>query len=289
MFLNQVKTALLLGVMSGLLLLLGAWAGGSKGLTIALTMALLMNFIAYFFGDKLVLAMYSAQPLDNVKFHKIYEMVEELSRNAGIPMPKLWYLPTPMANAFATGRSPEHGSVAITQGILDILEEHELRGVIAHELGHIKNRDILIATVAATIATAIGYLANMIHWAAIFGGFSSRDDENRGGGWGALIIAIIMPIAAMLIQLAISRSREYLADESGASFAHDPLALASALEKLNRKAEIQHIQPESPAQTATASMFIVYPFSGSGWISLFSTHPPMEKRIERLRKMAFRR
>jgi heat shock protein HtpX len=289
MFLNQVKTALLLGAMSGLLFLLGFWAGGAKGLTIALIMALLMNFISYFFGDKLVLAMYGAQPLDKVKFHKIYDMVEELSYNAGIPMPKLWYLPTSMANAFATGRSPEHGSVAVTQGVLDILEEHELRGVIAHELGHIKNRDILIATVAATIATAIGYLANMIQWAAIFGGFSGRDDENRGGGWGALIIALIMPFAAMLVQLAISRSREYLADESGANFAHDPLALASALEKLNRGAEIQHVQPESPAQTATASMFIVYPFSGSGWISLFSTHPPMEKRIERLRKMAMRR
>jgi len=289
MFLNQVKTALLLGAMSGLLFLLGFWAGGSKGLTIALIVALLMNLVSYFFGDKLVLAMYGAQPLDEVKFHNIYEMVEELSRNAGIPMPKLWYIPTPMANAFATGRSPEHGSVAVTQGILDILEEHELRGVIAHELGHIKNRDILIATVAATIATAIGYLANMIQWAAIFGGFGGRDDENRGGGWGALIVAIIMPIAAMLIQLAISRSREYLADESGANFAHDPLALASALEKLSRSSEIQHIQPETPAQTATASMFIVYPFSGGGWISLFSTHPPMDKRIERLRQMAMRR
>jgi heat shock protein HtpX len=179
--------------------------------------------------------------------------------------------------------------VAITQGILDILEEHELRGVIAHELGHIKNRDILIATVAATIATAIGYLANMIQWAVIFGGFGGRDNENRSGGWGALIVALIMPIAAMLIQLAISRSREYLADESGANFAHDPLALASALEKLSDYSKMQHARPESPAQTATASMFIVYPFSGSGWINLFSTHPPMEKRIERLRKLAMRR
>ncbi len=289
MFLNQVKTALLLGAMSGLLLLLGAWAGGAKGLTVALIIALLMNFISYFFGDKLVLSMYGAQPLDEVKFRNIYEIVEELAHNAGIPMPKLWYIPTPMANAFATGRNPENGSVAVTQGILDILEEHELRGVIAHELGHIKNRDILIATVAATIATAIGYLANMIQWAAIFGGFSGRDDENRGGGWGALIVAIIMPIAATLIQLAISRSREYLADESGANFAHDSLALASALEKLSHGVEAQHAQPESPAQTATASMFIVYPFSGGGWINLFSTHPPMEKRIERLRQMAMRR
>jgi heat shock protein HtpX len=233
--------------------------------------------------------MYSAQPLDKEKFSKVYDMVEELAHNAGIPMPKLWYLPTPMANAFATGRNPAHASVAVTQGILDILEEHELRGVIAHELGHIKNRDILIATVAATIATAIGYLANMIQWAVLFGGFGGRDNENRNGGWGALIVALIMPIAAMLIQLAISRSREYLADESGANFAHDPLALASALEKLSDYSKVQHARPESPAQTATASMFIVYPFSGGGWINLFSTHPPMEKRIERLRKLAMRR
>jgi len=289
MFLNQVKTALLLGIMSGLLMLIGAYAGGTKGLTVALVIGLLMNLISYFWGDKLVLAMYRAQPLDKVKFSKIYDMVEELAHNAGIPMPKLWYLPTPMANAFATGRNPNHASVAVTQGILDILEEHELRGVIAHELGHIKNRDILIATVAATIATAIGYLANMIQWAVIFGGFGGRDNENRSGGWGALIVALIMPIAAMLIQLAISRSREYLADESGANFAHDPLALASALEKLNDSSKIQHARPENPAQTATASMFIVYPFSGSGWINLFSTHPPMEKRIERLRKLAMRR
>lgn len=289
MFWNQVKTALLLGALSGLFFLFGAWAGGSKGLTIAFVMAIFMNVIAYFFSDKLVLAMYGAKPLDEEKYSKIYDMVQELAHNAQIPMPKLWYIDTSMANAFATGRNPEHGSVAITKGIMDILEEHELRGVIAHELAHIKNRDILIATVAATIATAIGYLANMIQWAAIFGGFGGRDNENRGGGWGALIVAIIMPFAAALIQLAISRSREYLADESGAGFAHDPLALASALEKLHRGSEIQHIQPESPAQTATASLFIVYPFSGSGWINLFSTHPPMEKRIERLRKLAMRR
>lgn len=289
MFWNQVKTVVLLGGLTGLFLLIGAWAGGQKGLTIALIVALMMNAISYFWSDKIVLAMYGAQELDRAKYARIYDIVEELAHNAQIPMPKLWYIPTSMANAFATGRNPEHGSVAVTQGIMDILDEHELRGVIAHELAHIKNRDILIATVAATIATAIGYLANMIHWAAIFGGFSGRDDENRGGGWGALIIAIIMPIAAALIQLAISRSREYLADESGAGFAHDPLALASALEKLHKGVEVHHEQPSSPAQTATASMFIVYPFSGSGWINLFSTHPPMEKRIERLRQMAFRR
>jgi heat shock protein HtpX len=250
----------------------------------ALVMALVMNMLAYFFSDKMVLAMYGAQPLDREKFAHVYEMVEELSANAGIPMPKVWYIPSTMANAFATGRDPQHASVAVTQGILDILEPHELRGVLSHELGHVKNRDILIATVAATIATAIGYLAHMLQWSVIFG-FGRRDDREGGGGWGALVVAIIMPIAATLIQLAISRSREYLADEAGAGFCHDPLALASALEKLSDHARDQHLAPESPTQATTASLFIVYPFSGSGLINLFSTHPPMEKRIERLRKM----
>lgn len=286
MFWNQVKTVLLLGSLSGLLYLIGFLAGGQKGLLIALIISLLMNFFSYFFSDKLVLAMYGAQELDRTKHVKIYDMVYDLSRNANIPMPKLWYIDTEMANAFATGRNPEHSSVAVTRGILNILEEHELRGVLAHEISHIKNRDILIATVAATIATAISYLANMIQWAVIFGGLNGKDEENRNGGIAALAIAIIMPIAAMLIQLAISRSREYLADETGAKISYDPLALASALQKLSMGTKIHHTEPASPAQTATASLFIVYPFSGSGWISLFSTHPPMEKRIEKLRKMA---
>jgi heat shock protein HtpX len=289
MFLNQVKTVLLLAGLTSLLLLIGAVMGGTTGVTVALVMALMINFFTYFFSDKLVLSMYGAKPLDREKYYKVYEMVEELAQNAQVPMPKLWYLSNSMANAFATGRNPAHGSVAITQGLLDILEEHELRGVIAHEIGHIKNRDILIATVAATIATAIGYLANMIKWAAIFGGLGQRDSQDRSNGWAALLVALIMPVAAVLIQLAISRSREYLADESGAEFAQDPLALASALEKLNCNVHAHREQPSSPAQTATASLFIVYPFSGNGWISLFSTHPPMEKRIERLRKMAMRR
>lgn len=287
MFLNQLKTVILLSGLSGLLFLIGFLAGGKNGLIIALVIALLMNFVSYFWSDKLVLAMYGAQELDKSKYSKIYNMVEELSKNAEIPMPKLWFIDNPMANAFATGRSPEHSSVAVTSGILEILEDHELRGVLAHELSHIKNRDILIATIAATIATAIGFLANMLQWGAIFGGFSGKNDENRGGGViGALLVAIIMPIAATLIQLAISRSREYLADESGAKISSDPLALASALQKLSISSTQQHTKPESPAQTATASLFIVYPFSADGWISLFSTHPPMEKRIEKLKKMA---
>lgn len=283
MFWNQLKTVILLGSLSGLFFLVGYGIGGSRGIVVAFIMALLMNFFTYFWSDKLVLAMYGAQELDPVQHANVYSIVGELCQNANMPMPKLWYIPSPMANAFATGRNPQHASVAVTQGIMDILDEHELRGVLAHELAHVKNRDILIATVAATIATAIGYLAHMMQWAFIFG---DREDRERGGGWGALIVAIIMPIAAMFIQMAISRSREYLADERGSEFAHDPLALASALEKLTQENKAQHIEPESTAHNASASLFIVYPFSAEGLITLFSTHPPIEKRIERLRELA---
>jgi heat shock protein HtpX len=283
MFWNQVKTTILLVSLSGLLLLAGHWIGGAHGLIFAFVFSILMNFFAYFFSDKMVLAMYGAQPLDEEKYSNIYSIVEELSSNAQIPMPKLWYIPSPMANAFATGRNPAHASVAVTDGILRVLDENELRGVLAHELSHVKNRDILIATIAATIATAIGYLADMLRWAFIFGG---RDERDRGGGFGALLVAIIMPIVAVLIQLAISRSREFLADETGAKISQDPLALASALEKLSVAAFTQNLQPESPSQASTASLFIVNPFSGNGWITLFSTHPSMEKRIERLRELA---
>lgn len=283
MFLNTVKTAFLLGTMSGLILLLGHLFGGQSGLIIALTAALAMNFFAYFYSDKIVLKMYRAQPLDRSKYAHVYNMVEELCFNAKMPVPKLWYIPTPMANAFATGRNPQNGSVAVTQGIIDILDENELRGVIAHELSHIKNRDILVATIAATMATTIGYLADLIYWSSLFGG---RDRDNRGGNAGAILVALLMPFAAMLIQLAISRSREYMADERGAKISHDPLALASALEKLHQNIRAQKLKPRSQAQTSTASLFIVYPFLGKGLFNLFSTHPPMQKRIARLRKMA---
>lgn len=285
MFLNQLKTVLLLGFLSGLFFLLGYLIGGSNGLVVAFIMSLLMNFFTYYFSDRMVLAMYGAKPLDREKYRSIYAMVEELAYAANIPMPKVWYISTPMANAFATGRNPAHASIAVTQGILDLLEEHELRGVLAHELSHVKNRDILIGTIAATLATAIGYIAHMMQWAAIFGG-SSRDRENKGSGLGALLVAIFMPIAAMLIQFAISRSREYLADETGAKLCHDPLALASALEKLHGNVADYKRQPESTAQASTASLFIVYPFTLNGIMHLLSTHPPMHKRIERLRKMA---
>lgn len=284
MILNQFKTALLLGVLSGLLLLCGHWIGGHNGVAIALALALTMNFVTYFFSDKIVLKMYGAQPLNEEQYDHIYDMVLDLSQEMRIPMPKLWHIKTSMANAFATGRNPQHASVAVTQGILDILDHDELRGVLAHELSHVKNRDILVGTVAATIAMAIGYLAHMMRWSLIFGG---RGDRDRGNGFGALFVVILMPIAATLIQLAISRSREYLADETGATHSGDPIALASALEKLHMNvASYKKKAPDSPAQASVASLFIVYPFSGGGWIHMFSTHPPMDKRIERLRKMA---
>jgi len=283
MFFNQLKTAFLLGALSGLLLLLGHIFGGQAGLVVALAIAIVINFFVYFYSDKLVLKMYRAQPLDRNRFSHIYDMVEELCFNAKIPMPNVWYLPTSMANAFATGRNPKHASIAVTQGIIDLLDDHELRGVLAHELSHVKNRDILVATIAATLAMTIGYLTDMLYWSTLLGG---RRDREGGGAAGALLIAILMPFAAMLIQLAISRSREYLADESGAKISHDPLALASALEKLQYSAQMQKLKPKSQAQTSTASLFIVYPFFGKGLFRLFSTHPPMEKRIKRLRNMA---
>lgn len=283
MFFNQLKTAFLLAALSGLMLMIGGMMGGKSGLVMALSIAILLNFLVYFFSDKLVLKLYGAEPLDNKKYSKIYEMVDELCYNAKLPMPKLWLIPTDMANAFATGRSPKHASVAVTQGIMDLLNEHELRGVLAHELSHVKNRDILIGTIAATLAAAIGYLADMLYWSTLFFG---GDRENNRSAIGSIFIIILMPFAAMLIQLAISRSREYLADETGARISHDPLALAAALEKLTYNSHVHKEEPQNQAQTSTASLFIVYPFSAEGMLSLFSTHPPMEKRIQRLREMA---
>lgn len=283
MFVNKIKTVFLLGTLSALLLLMGHWIGGSNGLIIALFIAGGMNFFTFFFSDKLVLKMYGAQPLDATEHGKIYEMVEELSRNARIPMPKLWYIPTPMANAFATGRNPKNASVAVTDGILRILDDNELRGVLAHELSHVKNRDILVATMAATIATSIAYLADMLRWSMIFG--SSRDRREGGGGWGLLVSIMLIPFIATLIQLAISRSREYLADETGADISHEPLALASALEKLSGSAKQQH-QEASYAEAATANLFIVNPFTAGNMLNWLSTHPPVEKRVKKLRQMA---
>lgn len=280
---NSIKTAVLLGMLSGLLLFLGRTFGGPHGLTYAFIIALALNSISYFYSDKIVLALYGAKPLDNVKYSWIYDMVSELAVESQLPMPRMYFIATPMANAFATGRNPKHAAVAVTQGILDILEPHELRGVLAHELSHIKNRDILVGTMAATIAATIGYLADMIRWNLMWG----RDDRKNSNHVSAFFLTLIIPFIAALIQLAVSRSREYLADESGAECSHDPLALASALEKLaSRNNHYGKEAAETVAQASSAHLFIVNPFKGRSILNLLSTHPPVEERIKRLRKMA---
>lgn len=277
---NYLKTTLLLGALTGLLMLFGNLAGGQNGMTMALIFAGLMNFGAYWFSDKIVLAMYRAQKVDESAAPQLYRIVRRLVEKAGMPMPKVYIIPTDAPNAFATGRSPKHASVAATEGILRILNEQELEGVMAHELSHVQNRDTLTATIAATLAGAIAYLATMIKWGAILGG---RDDDNRGGLIGSLAMAFIAPIAAMLIQMAISRSREYAADEAGGRLCGKPLALAGALERLEHSARERPLVGANPA---AASLFIVNPFRGQAMLSLFSTHPPMEKRIARLRELA---
>lgn len=286
MIFEHLKSVILLAALSGLLMLLGGMFGGAAGMQFAFVLSLVMNALMYFFSERLVLAMYNAKPLDRQEYAWIHDMIQGLAQDMHMPMPKLWLIQTPMANAFATGRSPNHASVAVTTGILSILDRHELRGVLAHELSHVKNRDVLVATIAATIATAIGYLANMLHHAAFWTSMSS-DDRNRRGGNPIfmLLVSLLMPIAASLIQLAISRSREYMADETGAKESHDPLALASALAKLHSHIPHAHLDPENRTQASTASLFIVHPFSGGTMLSWFSTHPPVQKRIERLQKM----
>jgi heat shock protein HtpX len=280
MIFNQIKTVILLGFLSGLLMLLGGLIGGSTGIKYAFIMSLIFNGIAYFFSDRIVLSMYGARPLDQNTYAPVYAIVEELTQTMQLPMPKLWLIQNPMANAFATGRNPSHASVAVTTGIIDLLEPNELRGVLAHELAHVKNRDILISTIAATIATTIGYLASMLRWSSLWS--SSNDKRRNGSPLFLLIASILMPIAATIIQLAISRSREYLADETGAHHCHDPLALASALEKLQNHIPYAHLNNTDAQRASTAPLFIVHPFTGNTWMSLFSTHPPINKRIERL-------
>ncbi|MFI5333303.1 MAG: zinc metalloprotease HtpX [Candidatus Babeliales bacterium] len=283
MWMNRLKTLLLLTLLSGIFLFIGHLFGGQHGLQIALIMALAMNFITYFFSEQIVLSLYRAQPLDRATYGWIYDTVHELANTMEMPAPKLWMVKTPMANAFATGRNPHHASVVVTTGIVDILEKHELRGVLAHELSHIKNRDVLIGTIAATIATAIGYVAHMMQYAAFWG---SMHGKKRGGNpISMLLVAIFMPLAATLIQLAISRSREYLADETGACVSGDPLALASALEKLHTHVRHTHMDPRDTQHATTAALCIVHPFNGHGLVDLFSTHPPMHKRIARLKEM----
>jgi len=285
MWINKIKTAVLLASLSGLFLFIGHLFGGTTGLHIALVLGLLFNGLAYFFSEQIVLSMYNAHPLDTIKYAWIHDMVRELAHTMKLPMPKLWIINTPMANAFATGRNPHHASVAVTTGILHILNKDELRGVLAHELSHIKNRDILVGTVAATLATAIGYLAQMMQWAALWGNYNTDDKKKNGNPFFMLFVAILMPIAASLIQLAISRSREYLADETGAHACKDPWALASALEKLQAHIPHAHMRNDDTQHAGTAALFIVYPFTADGWISLFSTHPPMKQRIAKLRSM----
>ena len=285
MWKNKFKTAVLLATLSGILMLLGGLFGGMNGVTTAFMISIVMNLIAYFFSDRIVLSLYRAQPLDKTSYSGIYAMVNDLAREMNIPMPKLWIVKMPMANAFATGRNPSNASVAVTDGILKILEPYELRAVLAHELSHVKNRDILVSTIAATLATAIGYLANMLKFSTIMGSQSSNGNRRRGNPLVLFLVAALMPLAAALIQLAISRSREYLADETGAHVCQDPLALASALEKLEKHVAVAHLPSDDTAHASTAPLFIVHPFVGKGWMNLFQTHPPMKKRIERLRQI----
>lgn len=285
MWFNQVKTAVLLATLSGLLMLMGSYMGGVNGLIVFTLISLVINGFAYFYSEQMVLKMYQAVPLDKAQYGWIYDIVQELASKEGMPMPKMWLVPLPMANAFATGRNPQHASVAVTEGILKILTPQELRGVLAHELSHVKNRDILIGTVAATLATAIGFFANLMQNMAFYRSMSRDTSEQRSNPIAMIVIAILMPLAASLIQLAISRSREYLADETGAVLSHDPLALASALEKLEATSRQKHFSASDTQHASTAHLFIVNPFLGGGLSTLFATHPPMEKRIARLRKM----
>ncbi len=289
MWLNQFKTVILLASLSAMLMFLGNLIGGRDGVIFAFILSLVINGITYFFSDKIVLSMYRAKKLDEHKYANIYTMVNELAHSMNIPMPKLWIVDTPMANAFATGRNPKNASVAVTSGILNILDEDELRGVLAHELSHVVNRDILVSTIAATLASTIGYVAQMMRFTSFRRQDSQNGDKNQAGLLGMLAAMILMPIAASLIQLAISRSREYMADESGAQTTHEPLALASALEKLEKNVEYAHLNRNDTAKASTASLFIVNPFWGESIMALFSTHPPMSQRIKRLQAMAQKR
>lgn len=276
---NLFKTTLLLTAMTLLLMVAGRAFGGQRGMLMALIFAAIMNFVSYFFSDKIALAMYRAQPISREDLPRVYNIVERLSQKVGLPTPKVYVIPTDSPNAFATGRNPSHASVAVTQGILGLLTDDELEGVIAHELGHVRNRDILISSIAATLAGAITYLAQIAKWGMIFGGYGRDREERGGGGLAALLMIFLAPFAAMLIQLAVSRSREYGADDTGAHWTGNPYALASAL------AKIENYSKRVPlvASPSTAHLFIIQPFlGGMSFGNLFSTHPPTAKRIERL-------
>ncbi len=281
---NTIKTTLLLGLLTGLFLWLGQFLGGSHGMVIAFVFAVLMNFGAYWFSDKIVLAMYGARPIQEKNYPELYGMVHNLAMKAGIPMPRLYVIPSPAANAFATGRNPQNAAVAVTDGILRLMTLEELEGVLAHELSHVRNRDILISSIAATLAGALMMLADMLRWGAIFGGSRSEDREHAGGLVMLLALSILAPIAAMLIQFAISRSREFEADATAARILGTGEPLARALEKLHAAS----LRLPLEASPQTAHMFIVNPLSGEAFARLFSTHPPIEERIRRLRSGAWR-
>ena len=282
---NTFRTTILLAALTALLVWAGDLIGGRQGALIALIFAGAMNFFSYWFSDKMVIAMYQGQEITANDDPELYGIVQELAQKAGLPMPRVYILPQDMPNAFATGRNPQHAAVAVTQGIRRILTKRELAGVLGHELSHVINRDILVSTIAATLAGAISYLAYMAQWAMIFGGGRDRDRDGGGGVFGLLFMMIVAPLAALLIQMAVSRSREYGADDGGAKITRDPLALASALRKLQLASENIPLQVNDATANATAHMFIVNPLSLGGLRALFSTHPPIEERIARLEKM----
>jgi heat shock protein HtpX len=279
-----LRTGVLLILLSVLLVLAGGAIGGQSGLKIALGIAVVMNGISYFFSDKIALASSGAQPVSREQVPRLYEVMERLAGKARLPMPKLYVIPEPAPNAFATGRNPQHASVAVTEGLLELMNDEELEGVIAHELSHVRNYDILTSSIAATIAGAITYLASMGRWAMLFGGFGrDRDDDREGGGLAALLMIFLAPFAALMLQLFLSRTREYSADETGARMVGQPYGLISALQKLG--AYNQRI-PTTSLSPSTSALCIVKPLFGSNTLSsLFSTHPPLEKRIEALREM----
>jgi heat shock protein HtpX len=276
---NNLKTTILLAALTGLLLAIGQLWGGQRGLMLALILAAVMNLGSYFFSDKLAIAMSGAKPIAREQNPRIYQIVERLAAKANVPVPKIYFIPTDSPNAFATGRNPNHASVAVTRGILEICDDEEIEGVLAHELGHVKNRDILISAVVATIAGAITLIARMVWWAELFGFGGGRSDDRRGGALSALAMMIVAPLAAMLIQLAISRSREYQADATGAEITGNPQGLARALDKIDKWAKRIPMR----ASPSMAHLFIYQPLTtGEIFSSLFSTHPPIRKRIERL-------
>lgn len=278
----MLRTTILLGALTGLIMLFGQYMGGQGGLVIAFIFAVVMNFGSYWFSDKIVLRMYGAHEVTEAQAPQLHRIVHNLTVRAGLPMPKLYVIPSDGANAFATGRNPSHAAVAVTEGIMRLMDEREITGVLAHELAHVKNRDILISSVAATLAGVIMMLANMAQWAAIFGMGRSDDDDDGGGMIGMLAMAFLAPLAASVIQMAISRTREFAADKTGAEMCGDPLGLASALSKLGLASE----RIPMDASPQTAHFFIVNPLSGQSFARFFSTHPPLEERISRLRSMA---